>query len=321
MSFFRFFAFIVPAVCLLAQTPPSPPPAPKAPPSVNLEVLQPKDGMLPEVPPDTVIIRIGDEKITAGEFSSFIETLPEQVRGQARGSARKQLAENLIKVKLIAQEAKRKQADQEKLFKIQAGYQMDNLLAVYYLNNYLKTTKVSEEDMKKYYAEHKNEYETMRARHILIRFAGSKVPLKPEQKDLSDEEALAKAQEVRKRLQAGADFAQVAKQESDDAGSGANGGSLGEFRHGAMVGPFDEAVGVLPLGEISEPVKTPFGYHIIQVQARETKTYDEVKDEIDKKLRPQLTEKFIEGLREKAPVTLDENYFNVAPPAPAPASK
>ena len=297
----------------MAQTPPSPKPQPSGqtpPPNVNLEVLQPKDGTLPDVPRDTVILKIGDEKITAGEFSDFIETLPENVRAQARGSARKQLAENMIKVKLIAQEARRKQADQEKSFKLQAAYQIDNLLAVYYLNNYLKGAKVPDEEIKKYYDEHKKDYETMRARHVLIRFKGSRVPLKPDQKDLTQEEALAKANEVRKRLQGGADFATVAKEESDDAGSGANGGSLGEFRHGAMVGPFDEAAGKLPLGEISEPVMTPYGYHIIQVQARDTKTFDEVKDEIEKKLRPQLTDKYIAELRTKAGVTMDDSYFN-----------
>jgi parvulin-like peptidyl-prolyl isomerase len=317
MSYFRFVPVFLPVMSLLGQTPP---PVQQGP-NVKLDVLQPKAGSLPDVPPDTVILRIGDEKITAGEFAMFIETLPEQVRAQARGSARKQLAENLVKVKLIAQEARRKQADQEKPFKVQAAYQLDNLLAVYYLNSYLKTAKISDEEMKKYYDEHKKDYESMRARHILIRFAGSQVPLKPNQKDLTNEEALAKAQELRKRLQAGADFAQVAKEESDDAGSGANGGSLGEFRHGAMVGPFDQAASTLPLGEISEPVKTQYGYHIIQVQAREAKTFDEVKDEIDKKLRPQLTEKFIAELRTKAPVTMDENYFNVGPPSvPTPAA-
>jgi parvulin-like peptidyl-prolyl isomerase len=316
MSFLRFPVFLLSAACLLAQTPPAPAPKPPQPgdPNVKLEVLQPKAGALPDVPPDTVILKVGDEKVTAGEFADFIETLPEQVRAQARGTARKQLAENMIKVKLIAQEAKRNKADQEKLFKLQAAYQLDNLLAVYYLNNYLKTAKISDEEMQKYYEDHKKDYETMRARHVLIRFKGSRVPLKPDQKDLSEEEALAKANEVRKRLQTGADFAQVAKEESDDAGSGANGGSLGEFRHGAMVGPFDEAAGKLPLGEISEPVKTPFGYHIIQVQARQTKTFEEVKDEIDKKLRPQLTDKYIAELRAKAGVTMDEKYFDTGVP-------
>ncbi len=311
----------LPVVCLLAQTPPPPPqPAPKpqqagqAQPDVKLEVLQPKEGSLPDVPRETVILKIGEEKITAGEFAEFIETLPEQVRGQVRGSGRKQLAENLIKVKLIAQEARRKKADEEKLFKLQAGYQMDNLLAVYYLNNYLKTAKIADEELKKYYDEHKADYETMRARHILIRFKGSKVPLKPNQKDLTQEEAMEKANALRKRLQTGADFAALAKEESDDVGSGANGGSLGEFRHGAMVGPFDEAAGKLPLGEFSEPVMTPYGYHIIQVQARAAKTFDEVKDEIDKKLRPQIMEKLIAELRAKHGVTVDESYFNAGVP-------
>jgi parvulin-like peptidyl-prolyl isomerase len=318
---------VLPAVCLLAQTPPpAPQPAPRpaqpaqaqpGDPNVKLEVLQPKEGTLPDVPRDTVILKIGDEKITAGEFSDFIETLPEQVRAQARGSARKQLAENMIKVKLIAQEARKQKTDQEKLYKLQAAYQADNLLAVYFLNNYLKTAKVPEEEIKKYYADHKSEYESMRARHILIRFKGSRVPLKPDQKDLTEAEALEKAKAVRARLVAGADFAAVAKEESDDAGSGAQGGNLGEFRRGTMVGPFDEAAGKLPLGEISEPVMTPFGYHIIQVQAREAKTYDEVKDEIDKKLRPQLTDKYIAELRAKLGVTMDEKYFETpaAPPA------
>jgi peptidyl-prolyl cis-trans isomerase C len=321
MSSFRFLSCFLPAACLLAQTPsPAPHPGQQTAPGVKMEVMQPKEGTLPQVPPDTVILRIGDEKITAGEFASFIESLPEQVRGQARGSARKQLAENLIKVKLIAQEARRKQADQDKLFKLQSAYQVDNLLAVYYLNNYLKTAKFSDEELKKYYDEHKKDYDVMRGRHILIRFAGSQVPLKPNQKDLTDAEALAKAQELRKRLQAGADFAQIAKEESDDAGSGANGGSLGEFRHGTMVGPFDEAAGALPLGEISEPVKTPYGYHLIQIQSRSAKTFDEVKDEIDKKMRPQLTEKLIAELRTKSGVTMDESYFNASQPSPPPST-
>ena len=307
-----------------AQTPPPKPspPAPKAAnpaaPNVQLEVLQPKESALPDVPPDTVIVRVGEDKITAGEFARLIDTLPEQVRSQARGPARRQMAENLIKVKLVAQEARRQKADQEQGFKAQATYQMENLLAVYFLNNYLKTAQVAEDELKKYYQEHKREYETLRARHILIRFKGSRVPLKADQKDLSEEEALAKAQEVRKRLAAGADFAQVAKQESDDTGSGVNGGSLGEFRHGSMVPQFDEAAGKLPVNEISEPVKTQYGYHIIQVQAREAKTFDEVKDEIEKKVRPQLTEKMIADLRAKAAVTMDEKYFDTGS---APAAK
>src|SRR4029078_5744286 len=99
---------------------------------------------------------------------------------------------------------RRHRTNKENGLKLQASFQVDNLLAVYYLNNYLKTAKFSDEELKKYYDEHKKDYDVMRGRHILIRFAGSQVPLKPNQKDLTDAEALAKAQELRKRLQAGA---------------------------------------------------------------------------------------------------------------------
>ncbi len=76
----------------------------------------------------------------------------------------------------------------------------------------------------KYYDEHKNEFQQVSAHHVLIRFKGSPVPLKEGQKDLTEEEALAKAQEVEKRLKAGEDFGVIAKAESADTGSAAQGG-------------------------------------------------------------------------------------------------
>jgi parvulin-like peptidyl-prolyl isomerase len=238
------------------------------------------------------------------------------MRNQARGAARRQLADNLVKIKLLAQQARKDKVDQEALFKLQEAYQIDNLLAVYFLNNYLKTAKIPDDDLRKYYDEHKADYNMIRARHILVRFKGSRVPLKPNQKDLTEEEALALAQDIRKRLVAGADFAQIAQQESDDPGSAAKGGDLGEFRRGQMIAAFDEAAGTLPINEISEPIKTPYGYHIIQVQAREAKSFEEVKDDIDKKLKPQLTDKLLADLRTKLGVMEDDSYFG---PEPAPA--
>jgi len=83
----------------------------------------------------------------------------------------------------------------------------------------------------------------------------------------------ATAQEVLKRLEAGDDFGEVAREVSTDPGSGANGGDLGWFGKGAMVAPFEEAAYSLPPGKISDPVKSDFGYHIIQVIARQERPY------------------------------------------------
>ncbi|MBX3013985.1 MAG: peptidylprolyl isomerase [Caldilineaceae bacterium] len=90
-------------------------------------------------------------------------------------------------------------------------------------------------------------------------------PVAPTPVERTDAEALALAEAIRQRILAGEDFATLAREYSDDTGSGAAGGDLGWFGKGAMVAPFDEVAFSLPIGEISEPVKTDFGYHIIEV--------------------------------------------------------
>ncbi|MBW7884985.1 MAG: peptidylprolyl isomerase [Caldilineaceae bacterium] len=126
--------------------------------------------------------------------------------------------------------------------------------------------------------------EAVHARHILLRVrepAPEPTPLPegvtpaptpegaptptptPEPRD--DTATLALANELRQRLLDGEDFATLAAEYSDDSGSGQNGGDLGWFGKGAMVAPFEEATFSLPLNEISEPVKTDFGYHLIEV--------------------------------------------------------
>ena len=123
--------------------------------------------------------------------------------------------------------------------------------------------------------------EQVTARHILIRFKESQVPLRQGQVDRTDEEALAKAKEVRAAIAGGEDFAEAAKKESDDTGSGVNGGTLGAFGHGSMVKPFEDAAFAQKVGDLSEPIKTQFGYHIIQVQEHTNKSFDEAKPEIE----------------------------------------
>ena len=84
-----------------------------------------------------------------------------------------------------------------------------------------------------------------------------------------DAETLALANELRQRLVDGEDFATLAAEYSDDPGSAANGGELGWFGKGQMVAPFEEAAFNLEIGEISEPVKSDFGYHLIEVLERD----------------------------------------------------
>jgi peptidyl-prolyl cis-trans isomerase C len=256
------------------------------------------------VPADAVVLTVGTEKITRAQFEDLLAALAESGRPAATATARRQVAEQFGDLKGLAQEARKRKLDQSPSVKQMIGIQTDQVLAGS-LAKELSDAKPDDAAAHAFYDSHKGEYEQATASHILIRFKGSQVPLKPNQKDLTEPEALAKAQEIRKKLADGADFAATAKAESDDAGSGANGGSLGTFPHGQMVPQFEQAVFTMPVGQISEPVKTQFGYHIIKVVARTSKSFDEAKADIGK----QMGKDAMEGIRKQTQVTLDEKYF------------
>jgi peptidyl-prolyl cis-trans isomerase C len=300
MKFFgSAFVLLIPAGCLLAQglQPRPQPPVPAPPPP-------------PVVPPDKVVLVVNDTKLTAKQFNDLVEALPEQLRDRAR-AGRRDFAENLVKILVLADEGKSRKIDQTPEFKLQEQIQVANLLAGKTFSKLAEGLKVDEAQERSFYDEHKQDYEQVRARHILIRAAGSPSPVEPGKKELSDAEALAKAQDIRKKLAAGGDFAALAAQESDDSGSKDKGGDLNFFKHGQMVPAFDQAAFSMKVGEISEPVKTQFGYHIIRVEAR--KGYEDSKVEIDRRVRSDMGQKMMDDLEKKANPTFDSDFFGPAP--------
>jgi peptidyl-prolyl cis-trans isomerase C len=312
MMFSRSLLLFGAASCLLGQTPPPQPAGTPPMPQVKMEVENPGVKQ-PEVPPNRVIIAVGDTKITAAQFDRLIESLQPQYRNLARGTGRKQFADNVVKMLVLAQEAQRRKLTETDDYKARAMFQNANIMAAMLVEQLGKDVQVPESDVRQYYADHKAEFEQVHARHILIRFQGSQVAVRPGAKDLTDAEALAKAQEVRKKIQDGLDFAELAKLESDDTGSGANGGELGSFRHGQMVPSFEEAAFALKVGEVSEPVKSQFGYHIIQVISHDSKSFDDVKADLEAKIKPaqaqKNVDKTIEELQKSHPPVLDPEFF------------
>lgn len=123
----------------------------------------------------------------------------------------------------------------------------------------IEDIKVKDEELKEYYENYKPK---VRASHILVK----------------DEKT---AKEVKAKLDKGEDFAKLAKEYSQDPGSASNGGDLGWFGPGKMVKEFEDAAYQLKVGEVSDPIKTDYGYHIIKVTDKEKKkSFNEMKDEI-----------------------------------------
>ncbi len=247
--------------------------------------------------------------MTKSQFEAFVAVLPEQLQATATGPNKRKFAEQLADMKALALEARRRKLDQSPDVKLRIALQVDNTLAGEMFRTINNEVKVDDAAVKSYYEEHKSEYEQVKASHILIRFKGSTVPLRPGEKDLTEEEALAKAKALHDQLAKGADFAALAKAESDDTGSGEKGGSLGTFGHGRMVPVFEQAAFSLPVGQISEPLKSQFGYHIIKVEERTAKTIDEMRPQIETRLKPELARKAADEIKKTIPITIDESYF------------
>ena len=160
------------------------------------------------------------------------------------------------------------------------------------------------EDFYKQNPEQFKQPERVRASHILI--------LVPESADeAARSQAKTKAQQILKDVKSGKDFAALAKQHSQDPGSAVNGGDLGFFPQGQMVGPFNDAAFSLKPGSVSDLVETQFGYHIIKVvekQPGRTVPLEEVRPKVEQFLQHQnresQTDEFVKSLRAKGKVEI-----------------
>lgn len=154
-----------------------------------------------------------------------------------------------------------------------------------YKEYYNKNTKVDESTLKKEYEKNKESYDTVTASHILISTKDDSG------NELSDKEKAAakqKAEEVLQKAKSGEDFAELAKEYSDDSANASSGGNLGDFTAGEMVEEFSNAAFALDKNEISDIVETQYGYHIIKVTDKAT-TFNKAKDRVKSAV---LSEKF-----------------------------
>lgn len=294
----KMFLFLLP-VALLAQTAQTQaPPAQVAPAQVAPGALA-----------DPVVLVVGDEKMTKSQYEKFVAALPQQLRTEAAGPNKRKVIEQISEIKMLAQEARRRGLDQTPEVKMLVSFQTENVLASATYQELAKNVKTDDASLHAYYDKHKGEYEQVKARHILIRTPGSRVPVRQGQKELSDAEALAKAQDISKKLKGGADFATLAKSDSDDSGTAANGGDLGAFGRNQMIPEFEEVAFKMPPGQISDPVKTQFGYHVIKVEDHSTKKFEDVKPDIEKAIGPEATRQAFNELKKKINIVIDDAYF------------
>lgn len=277
---------------------------------------------------DPVIITAGDIVIKQSEFESALKTLPAEYQSYAMGPGKKQFAEDYLRMKMLAQMGYKAGLQNDPAVQQQLALMKDNLVANAQLGQIDKSVTLNDADLQKIYDANKKDYEQVKARHILVAFKGSPAAQagKPE---LTEEQAKAKAEDIKKQLAAGAKFEDLAKKESDDTGSGANGGELGAFGHGQMVPEFETAAFAAKVGDVIGPVRTQYGYHVIKVDAHEYTPFATVKATIEKKEHQKALQAKLDSMKNDAKPVFNEAYFPPPPPpgaaptesaAPAPVS-
>ncbi len=182
-----------------------------------------------------------------------------------------------------------------------ASYMTEEQVKINYIEISLGALKssieVDEDQLRSRYEQNRDTYtsaETRTASHILLTVPGDAT-------DIQSEEVKNKLVEIKAQINSGADFADLARQNSEDSISGSEGGDLGEIERGMMVQPFETVLFGMTAGEVSDPVKTSFGWHLInlhEVSGAGTRSFDEVRDELADELKIELAESQIYDLTE-----------------------
>lgn len=252
--------------------------------------------------PNTVLAKGAGIEVKQGDLDLAEEEVGSQLQGVDDATKREQLLGYLIDLKIVAKAAEDKKIGDDADFKRRVAFARDRLLMDRLLSVEGKLA-VTEAEMRKIYDEAAKQItseEEVHARHILV--------------ETEDE-----AKQIIADLKKGGDFAALAKAKSKDPG-GAEGGDLGFFTRGQMVPEFSDAAFKLPAGQLSDPVKSQFGWHVIKVEEKRNKKapdFDQVKPQIEQYAMRKAQSELVTKLREQTKVERTAAGAPPAPPAPA----
>jgi peptidyl-prolyl cis-trans isomerase C len=237
-----------------------------------------------------VLAVVNGTKLTRLDFEQLLQQYRPEVQEWATNN-KGQIMRDLVTLELLAQEGTKLHLDQDPEVQAQIRIRTKDVLARTVVQKYVtERANITEDAIRKHYEATKDEYsvgEQVTASHILVKTASE-------------------AQEVLKELKQGKDFADVARARSLDS-SASQGGDLGTFGRGDMVAEFEKAAFALKVGEISAPVHTQYGYHIIKVTQRtpaRLKPLDEVKEDVRNALVSRYVDALLDNLRRAAQVQI-----------------
>lgn len=275
---------------------------------------------------DAILAKVGPAVVTESDFQAVLAQMPQQqqMMVQIVQGAKEELVTRIAERKLLSLEAAKRGLDKTPEFARTLAQTKDDLLAREYLKaespSLQAQMKVSDADLQAYFKAHEKDFMTPEkdtARHILVLVNGPAT----QGKGLTDEAAKAKVAQIEAELKAGKKLEDLAKTYSDDPGSKDKGGLYEDFDPKTMDPAFAKAVETQPLGVVGEPVKSMYGYHLIEVEKRTPaapQTFEQAKGKVTeaatKARQEQVWKDLIAKLKLEFPVTITMPK----PPAPKP---
>jgi parvulin-like peptidyl-prolyl isomerase len=281
----------------------------------------PSAASIAALPPDTVIGTYGIGKtITAGEVQAVIRGVGPQGQQNFQRDPRGFINQVAL-MKHLSDLAAADKLDQESPTREQLLIQRMILLSNAKSEHALRHTLVTPDDQKKAYQQAKDRFFQVKVKAIYISFSSNPGAASSSgKKFLSEAEAKAKAEKLLADIKAGADFARLARENSDDSASAAKDGDFATLsRSDTIPAEIKEAVFQLKQGEVGGPVRQPNGFYLFKAEEIGMKPYEAVKDQLFTEIQQQRWRKWMEEQQKFVEVKPEnENYFKpAAPPVPA----
>ena len=254
-----------------------------------------------------IVMRVNGEPITDAEFEAAYRLLPEDMQRQFANEAGKvAFAEQLVRMKLLEQEAERVGLDADPKIAGQLAAQRTDMLADIAADRLVG--QPTPEAVQQYYEKNKENFQTLDLSHILIAYAGGMVPPRSGPA-MPETEAMNRALAIYAELTKGENFATAARKYSDDVGSAQQGGELGPVGHGMLPRELEARVFQVPPGQFSSPIPSRLGIHIFRVNGKGTRPLAQIRAAVAQRVRQQNMFDRVEVLRRNAKVDYDEKFF------------
>ncbi len=281
---------------------------------------------LPELPPDTVVVTISGRKVTADEMKKLLAALPPQMQ-QNFVTDRKEFVRQYAMIQELRKLAEKNGLEKESPFKEQLEFYRTQILMQAELEKAAHDIVILGDDTKKYYDTHPDQFTEAKVKVIYISYSPTAAAqmVASGKKVLSEADAKTKAEGLVKQLRAGADFAKLAKANSEDVTSAAKGGEFGIVKKSdALPDAVKNVIFALKPGETSDPVKQPNGFYVFRADDKAVVPYAKVKDTIYQQLKDEGFRKWMEAVQKSVEVKFDNEAFfaqpATAPQTPAPAA-